>query len=275
MKMPDVSLFMKRALGKSRRAVTRIPSQDRDILLNKTIIFPFRNLDFLNRGDMKAILSQSYETVLTHYMSRSLKSGDILLDVGGNVGYISAFAASIVGEEGQVHIFEPLQECFQRLEKLREKNKGIKWYLNNCAVGSETEDLVLTVDVNGNSRGASAVLLNRKGIERAVKCIRLDSYWLDSGQPIERIALVKIDVEGYEFSVLKGMEGLLSQDNFRAAIVCEVNPWVATSLSYTLDDIQKYMANFGYRVKSLAAPESSSDLRKLQHLENVLFVRSG
>jgi hypothetical protein len=80
------------------------------------------------------MLTQSYDIILRDYLKRQLKPGDIVLDVGANVGYISAVAASCIQASGEVHGFEPLSECFARLERLRELNPGLRFTFNNVAL---------------------------------------------------------------------------------------------------------------------------------------------
>jgi FkbM family methyltransferase len=54
---------------------------------------------------------------------------------GANVGYISAVAASCVGKSGAVHGFEPLPECFARLQTLRGLNPDSPFFFNHVALG--------------------------------------------------------------------------------------------------------------------------------------------
>lgn len=242
--------------------------------LSNGVIFPFRRLSYLDIEDMKAILSNSYETITLNALRKHLRSGDIFIDVGANVGYISAVAASCVGERGEVHAFEPLSECFQRLELLRDKNKDYRFVLNPAAVGDQAKVTDIHVDMNQQSRCASAVMSSADHEQRSVNMIRLDEYVLIHINDISRIRMVKIDVEGFEFSVLKGMRALLENRQFSASIICEINPWIPSRLSYTLRDIEQYMQGFGYSSRKLDRPQSKLDLPSLQRLENVLFMKT-
>lgn len=65
-----------------------------------------------------------YEPVTVRTMRRFLTAGDTFIDVGANVGYLSALGAAMVGPGGQVHCFEPVPRYFARLRRLAELNPG-------------------------------------------------------------------------------------------------------------------------------------------------------
>ena len=54
----------------------------------------------------------SYEIETYLALKKFLKPGDTFIDIGGNIGYITALAAGIVGKTGEVHAFEPIKKYF-------------------------------------------------------------------------------------------------------------------------------------------------------------------
>jgi FkbM family methyltransferase len=62
---------------------------------------------------------------------------------------------------------------------------------------------------------------------------------------VGRIALIKIDTEGYEFPVLRGLEGYFGRGD-RPAVICEVAPAAYRPLGYSLSDLYDYMHSYGY-----------------------------
>src|SRR3989338_6892302 len=66
------------------------------------------DFDFSEAKSIKAMYFDLYEMGVIHTMETFLKTGDIFMDVGANIGYISAAAAGLVGKTGQVHSFEPV-----------------------------------------------------------------------------------------------------------------------------------------------------------------------
>src|SRR5258705_3937434 len=68
------------------------------------------------------MLFAAYEPDEIAVLERYLKPGDVFVDVGANIGYLTAVGASLVGPTGPVHSFQPMPEYFQRLESLRAPN---------------------------------------------------------------------------------------------------------------------------------------------------------
>jgi hypothetical protein len=60
----------------------------------------------------------SYALLVVEAMRRFLRPGGVFLDVGANIGYLSAVAADLVGPRGEVHAFEPVPAYFDRLRRL-------------------------------------------------------------------------------------------------------------------------------------------------------------
>ncbi|MFZ4698709.1 MAG: FkbM family methyltransferase, partial [Candidatus Methylumidiphilus sp.] len=119
--------------------------------------FEHAPLPFLDEGDLRAMLTDSYDIILCDYLRRHLAPGNIVLDVGANVGYISATAASCVGESGEVHGFEPLPVCYTRLQRLQELNPNIRFKFNNVALGESEGLLPIAYNPQGDSRNATLV----------------------------------------------------------------------------------------------------------------------
>src|SRR5487761_2449530 len=77
----------RKALGKLRRRFVRLPGHPRIGLVNRRVCFEFERLPFLDEGDLRAMMTHSYDITLCDYLKQCLASGDIVLDVGANVGY--------------------------------------------------------------------------------------------------------------------------------------------------------------------------------------------
>src|SRR3990170_2952868 len=69
---------------------------------------------------IKQMYFDCYEIATVEAIKKMLRPGDIFIDVGANIGYLTAIGAGLVGKAGQVHSFEPVSESFQRLKKIAE-----------------------------------------------------------------------------------------------------------------------------------------------------------
>jgi FkbM family methyltransferase len=263
-------LFAAKALGRiQRRWIT--PPDSRVALINGRVQFEHRRLSFLNDGDYRAMLTRSYDIVLCDFLKRHLVPGDIVLDAGANVGYISAVCGSRVGTTGEVHSFEPLRECFARLQYMRQLNPTLQIFCNNFALGSQEGMLSIGFDPAGESRNATLVPGYNTPTRYEVPVKRLDAYIKESITRPESIKLIKIDVEGFEFAVLQGLEAFLAGTACRPLIVVEIKPWDVVKLGYKMADLESYMRRFGYEAYDLVDENRRIDLRAMTEMEVVLF----
>lgn len=251
--------------------LVNIPQEPKVVTIGRKVRFEHAALPFLDEGDLRAMLTESYDIILCDYLKRHLAPGDIVLDVGANVGYISATAASCVGESGEVHGFEPLPVCYARLLRLQELNPNIHFKFSNVALAESEGFLPIAYNPQGDSRNATLVPGKQFAETFQVPVIRLDEYIKANIQSPERIALIKIDVEGYEYPVLKGLSTFLANTKYRPLIVCEIKPWELNSLGVSLSDFEQYMREFGYQAYLIPDDGSPIDMTSLKDLEVLVF----
>jgi FkbM family methyltransferase len=157
-----------------------------------------------------------YQEELEGLISRLLRPGDNFVDVGANIGVITLHAASIVGNS--FWSFEPNPEVFLRLSYHVGLN-GLDGRVFNMGLGSS--DGILPLAQSGRHTG-KATLVSR-GDEAAkmvdVQIRRGDEVLADLGTL--KPTLIKIDVEGFEVSVLEGLGTILDGN---VAVVIEVSP---------------------------------------------------
>lgn len=240
-------------------------------MINSTVRFEHRILSFLKEDDVRAMLTQSYDITLCDYLRKHLVAGDTVLDVGAKAGYIFAFAASCVGTSGEVHGFEPLPECFARLQVLRDLNPDLHFFFNHTALGENADEVPLSYDPKGDSRNATLVPRKCPAELLQVPVKRLDEYILENIGSPQRIKIIKLDVEGFEFPALRGLERFLAETPCRPPIVCEIKPWEVKNIGYTLKDFDQYMKRFGYRTYDLANDTRPVALPELKDMPVLLF----
>ena len=173
-------------------------------------------------GIQRGIYLGCYEPEETKWLQDILKPGMIVVDVGANVGYYSFIAASLVGASGLVYSFEPSNIAFDILVANWSKNNMVINILTqNTALGEEEGQMELfsadglpdnTYNIHSPSfldREDQHYLKDGKtGTNMGFKQITtLDKFCKD--RMIDHIDFIKIDVEGMEFPVLKGMTTLL------------------------------------------------------------------
>ena len=136
---------------------------------------------------------------------------DCLLDVGANIGQYASLVRSL-GYEGQIFSFEPLSSA-HRILKEKSIHDNFWTVYDRCGIGDHNK--VEAINISGNSYSSSflAMLDNHKKAEpnskylgqEEVKIHTLDSIFKNFNSGYKRIFL-KIDTQGYEMNVLKGVE---------------------------------------------------------------------
>ena len=164
-----------------------------------------------------------FEADLTKIVMMNVKPGQTFFDVGTHFGYYSMLASKLVGQDGQVHSFEPTAETY----KVVKSNVGSRANvtLNNLAGWSE-ETTIRFKDYGTQysafnslygAKLADSVIKKIKPKEYNVKTISMDKYIADTGA---RPDFIKIDAENAEYDILKGMANTLR--DVRPAISLEV-----------------------------------------------------
>jgi FkbM family methyltransferase len=260
-------LFFKMAYAKARTRGHLPP-----LPVKKKVNGVWIELDLADYWGTAAMYHDSYSLVLVDNMKRYLRQGDVFLDVGANIGYMSAIGAGLVGHSGQVHSFEPIPKYFSRLSKLRKLNPQYSITVNACAAGAEksTAQAYVTDEVGQNTLLSEYAHAGAIKDEVSVPVIRLDDYLEE--RKVKSVKLIKIDTEGYEFPVLLGMQRFFERTDERPVIICEIGPRAYPLLGYKMEDLSRYMTQFGYEIRNPIAPSKLADLTNLDHVDDVLFL---
>ena len=233
--------------------------------------------DFDYDHNVKLMYLGVYEIETIEVMKRIVKKGDVFIDVGANIGYISAIALGLVGDNGSVHSFEPVPEYYLKLKEVAILNNKSNIVLNQIAVGSEQGTISIAV-TNLSNIGWNTVVpgfMSDDTIKETlpVSICRLDRYIKEKG--LTGISLIKIDTEGFEFPVLKGLSEYFNNNRDHPAILCEIAPAAYPLLGYKLEQLEKYMDEYKYKAFDVIGIRKNIELTKLENTTNVLFLWQG
>jgi FkbM family methyltransferase len=182
----------------------------------------------------------AYEPELVSLLKKTLKAGMTVLDLGANIGYFSVIAAALVGENGQVHAFEPMPH---NLVRLRKNLEPFHWTIvHPYAVGNVTGEV--SIHYSDKETGWASIHdkhpLGNLPCKSAVSATRLDD-WLQTNS-VNRIDFIKLDIEGSELDALRGARQTL--DRFRPTIVAE------TKCGWNRVEIHELLSAIGYECRS-------------------------
>jgi FkbM family methyltransferase len=136
-------------------------------------------------------------------LEKHVAPGMKVVDIGANVGLHSLLLAQLVGTQGHVFAFEPEPSLFRALARNCRRNGVKNLTLFNQALGDQTGRIGFSRSIfnSGDNRLGD---LGWKGYGVEVEIARLDDHF--AGRPID---FIKLDVQGYEMQVLRGMEEVL------------------------------------------------------------------
>jgi FkbM family methyltransferase len=133
-----------------------------------------------------------------------LANGGTFLDVGANHGLLSFGLAGRHTGAVRFHLFEPIPRLAASIEKTHALYPDMEMTLNRAAVADREEEVGF--DVAEEQTGRSHI--DPAGALKT-PCLTLDDYLRRQG--IEQVELLKLDVEGFELSALKGASGSLAR----------------------------------------------------------------
>lgn len=190
----------------------------------------------------------THEPITTQLLSKELKKGMVCLDIGANIGYYACLESNIVGEDGRVYAIEASPRNFQTLEKNVSLQKKSNIELYNFACGDKEGDVnFLTSDRSNWSKilDEDTVFEYKDKVihEDKVPQKTIDSF-LDE-KKVDRINLVRMDTEGYEYKILQGMKRTISK--FKPLISFELHRNVLGKEK--TESILNFLKNQGYEIK--------------------------
>lgn len=176
-------------------------------------------------------------------LARLVRPGMTVVDVGSNLGLYTVLLSRLVGSSGRVLAYEPDPGLFGLLQQNCARNACANVSLKNFALGGRRDRLVLcTLLVNSgdNHLGDGGGRLFRREVE--VEVVPLDE--IASGPAPD---LVKIDVQGWELHVLRGMSRLL-RENPQTCVYFEYWPAGFRRAGYAAADIVAFLTDLNFRL---------------------------
>jgi FkbM family methyltransferase len=173
-----------------------------------------------------------------------LPAGGVFVDVGANIGYFSVMASHAVGNDGLVVALEPARREYCRLLHHIALNNANGVVALNCACSDRVG--LARLEVHNIHTGLHRLVPSdtADGTSHSTVVVPLDAL-LPGIINTRTIDLLKIDVEGCEFEVLKGCGQLLSEQRIREVFV-EVTDVFLRRWGHSRHDLYRWMASHGY-----------------------------
>ena len=194
------------------------------------------------------------EPHLQRAIRKYVQPGDTAYDIGSNIGYVSLALAKRVGRQGRVFAFEPIPRNLQRIRENIGNNGLANIQVFDVAASDRRGETLIRIAENL----ATASLVWHKNDSRAskivIRTVAIDEL-LQEGK-ISAPAFVKIDVEGAEGLVLRGMRQTLASS--RAVLFVECSDAGRETAWHLLVEL-------GYRCKSAITGKPVRTFEEYRH----------
>ena len=191
-----------------------------------------------------------------------IQQGDVVLDIGANIGFYANILSQLVGSTGKVHCFEPDPMNFAHLKNNTLHFNNIT--INNKAVGSKTEMLKIytSKNLNVDHRTYKPDVYDR---EIEIQAVSIDDYLANN----KRVDFVKMDIQGYEMQAIKGMERMLMH-NKEIKLLSEFWPYGLKKAGSSLRQYYAFLKDLGFDVLLLEESRCRNiTLEKVKQMEDL------
>jgi len=183
-----------------------------------------------------------HERPLLRRLMIEIMDGDVVWDIGANIGVHAVFCSVAAGEKGKVFAFEPEPNLVDKINKSSTRNPSTNLSVIPFALGDVPGTANLYVDPSDGS--GKHTLQDRGGFSPLEIQVRTGDQLIDEGATIQP-NIVKIDVEGFELGVLRGMKRSLRNEQLRFLVV-EVHPVQIASLGEDVDEVKALLLEAGF-----------------------------
>ncbi|HEY4194457.1 MAG TPA: FkbM family methyltransferase [Mucilaginibacter sp.] len=192
----------------------------------------------------------TYEEEINKLIRISLKPGNVALDIGANIGLQTIRMAQSVGSKGSVYSFEPLSYLQDKFKKNIAFNRLENVTLFPFALSDQPNEITYSINENNWNQGTFS--LNNKNAGGNTQQITIKvADQLTELQELRQLDLVKIDVEGFEFHVLKGLVMTLKKYKPRIIFEYDDNYWAGTGQK--MDDCFKFLKDLNYELYQITS----------------------
>jgi FkbM family methyltransferase len=225
-------------------------------------------LDLDEGVDFSVYLLGSFEPDAVRCYEKRLKPGDVVLDIGANIGAHTLHFARAVGPAGRVLAFEPTAYAHGKLRANLALNPELepRVMLRQTLLMDSADAAVPETICSGwplvQDEGLHPEHLGKPHSTAGARTATLDATFAAAG--VDRIDFVKLDVDGHELAVLKGATATLR--TLHPPILIELCPHVCEEHGYTFSELVQCLTDLGYRFESFqgrALPDDPAALEAL------------
>jgi FkbM family methyltransferase len=202
-------------------------------------------LDPVSHLGAAVLTTGEYEADMGRTLKKILTPSSVFVDLGANEGYFTVLAGKLVGDGGSVIAIEPQTRLLPVIEKNLSLNglENVKIVSTAVSDRSGTATLYLLPDLN--SGGSSFHRPTRYAVpEQKTDTVTLEQVLTTCN--LEKVDLLKVDIEGAEYEALLGSPALFEHHRIKA-VALELHPQILAARGKSATDIESFLTKNGYR----------------------------
>jgi len=214
------------------------------------------------------LISHNWEEQTGKIFKEVVKESNVVVDLGANIGFFTLLASKLVGKTGRVYAFEPEPTNYTLLLKNIELNRCANVIAVQKAVSNEQG--VFRLNVNSDDTGAHTLRSSvrkdefKESIE--VECVTLDNYFCNRE---DRIDIIKIDVEGAEVRVFRGMQRVLKA-NENIKLFVEFYPDAIREMGDCPEEFARELFEGGFSVIAIDDYSRRRSSRRVSNVDDLM-----
>jgi FkbM family methyltransferase len=188
-----------------------------------------------------------FEPVTTEALVRLVAPGDLVLDAGANIGYMTSLLAKAVGSTGRVIAYEPNPDVNERLARNVRRwrlSQLPKIDLRSAALSDQAGTASLVIPIAENECASIGDTPVRRASQGAHTTVIVPTVTIDCEIDGDRVGVLKLDVEDHEPAVLRGARATLAEGRIRDIVLEDHNQYPSESTTA--------LEQYGYTVFNLA-----------------------
>lgn len=212
------------------------------------------HLDLREGIDFSIWLLGAFEPETVRCYQQIVKAGDVVLDIGANIGAHTLLLAQAVGSEGKVYAFEPTDFAFTKLMNNRSLNPNLGsrihcfqyMLVDEETAGNPTPGLYSSWPLKEDAD------LHELHQGRLMTTAGAEARTLDSvifALELDRVDCIKLDIDGFECGMMRGAREVLTR--WHPVIIMELAPYALKEQGASLGDLIGLLKQYGYSLFDL------------------------
>jgi len=215
------------------------------------------------------------EKFVTKVFSKNISKNMHILDLGGNIGFYTLYARSIIGSAGKIITFEPFPNNVSLIKRSIIENSFTNVVIVEAAVSDHIGKSALYLSPNYNSEHSLIDFYdnpNESSKKIEVDIITVDSFFEKNNEE-QKIDFIKMDIEGSEFHALKGMTKTLECNN-KLSILSEFYPNGLVKNGVSPKTFLSELHDLGFSIYHIDDIKQSVDLVSVNELMRIYKIRN-